>query len=593
MEFWKRTHNCGDLRIEDEGKKVILSGWVRRRRDHGGVIFIDLCDREGITQVVFNPERSRRAHGEASGLRSEYVIAVKGEVRRRPEGTVNPKLPTGKIEVMADALQLLNASLTPPFPIEDEEEIQEEVRLKYRYLDLRRPRMLKNLEFRHRVTQQVRQILTDRGFWEIETPLLTRSTPEGARDYLVPSRVQPGKFYALPQSPQLFKQMLMVAGVDRYFQIARCLRDEDLRADRQPEHTQIDIEMSFVEPENIFETVEDMLEKVFRKVLKVKVKRPFPRISYREALLKYGTDKPDLRFGLQIRELTELFRDSSFEVFRKTLEKDGTIRGLALPGGASLSLKQLDELTAFCRRAGAGGLIWIIFKPDGSIKSPLKKFISEKELGSIRGEFGCGPGDCLFVVADREAVAAEVLGRLRLRLAGELNLIEKTEYKFIWVVEFPLFSYNEEEKCYQAVHHPFTSPLPEDIPLLEKEPGRVRARAYDLVLNGTELGGGSIRIHEEKIQQQMFSLLNISDEEARAKFGFLLDALKYGAPPHGGIALGLDRLLMLMAGLDSIRDVITFPKTQKAICLTTGSPSEVTERQLKELHLKIFPGKKF
>ncbi len=587
MEFWKRSHLCGDLRLSDSSNRVTLSGWVRRRRDHGGVIFIDLCDRTGLTQVVFSPEAGSDAHRAAQELRSEFVVAVRGEVRPRPEGTVNPKIPTGEIELFADGLQIINPSLTPPFPIEDEEELQEEVRLRYRYLDLRRPSMLNNLRLRHRVTARTRQYLDGEGFWEIETPLLTRSTPEGARDYLVPSRVHPGKFYALPQSPQLFKQMLMVSGVDKYFQIARCLRDEDLRADRQPEHTQIDLEMSFVEPEDIFRVVEGLVGTLFGEFRGVEMERPLKRMTYAEAMLKYGSDKPDLRFGLEIREAGEIFAGSGFRVFRETLDSGGAVRGLAVPGGASLSLKQLDELTEFCRRAGAGGLLWILFREGGGLKSPIKKFLSEGELNRLRETFSCSEGDCLMLVADRPEKAAEVIGRLRLKLAADLGLVPKDRYEFLWVVDFPLFGYNPEEKRFEAVHHPFTSPHPEDLELLETDPGKVRSRAYDLVLNGTELGGGSIRIHREQVQKQVFSLLNIGPEEAESRFGFLLEALRHGAPPHGGIALGLDRLLMLMGGLSSIRDVITFPKTQKAICLTTGSPSEVDPRQLKDLHIAL------
>ena len=587
MEFWKRSHLCGDLRLSDSSNRVTLSGWVRRRRDHGGVIFIDLCDRTGLTQVVFSPEAGSDAHRAAQELRSEFVVAVRGEVRPRPEGTVNPKIPTGEIELFADGLQIINPSLTPPFPIEDEEELQEEVRLRYRYLDLRRPSMLNNLRLRHRVTARTRRYLDGEGFWEIETPLLTRSTPEGARDYLVPSRVHPGKFYALPQSPQLFKQMLMVSGVDKYFQIARCLRDEDLRADRQPEHTQIDLEMSFVEPEDIFRVVEGLVGTLFGEFRGVEMERPLKRMTYAEAMLKYGSDKPDLRFGLEIREAGEIFAGSGFRVFRETLDSGGAVRGLAVPGGASLSLKQLDELTEFCRRAGAGGLLWILFREGGGLKSPIKKFLSEGELNRLRETFSCSEGDCLMLVADRPEKAAEVIGRLRLKLAADLGLVPKDRYEFLWVVDFPLFGYNPEEKRFEAVHHPFTSPHPEDLELLETDPGKVRSRAYDLVLNGTELGGGSIRIHREQVQKQVFSLLNIGPEEAESRFGFLLEALRHGAPPHGGIALGLDRLLMLMGGLSSIRDVITFPKTQKAICLTTGSPSEVDPRQLKDLHIAL------
>ncbi len=587
MEFWKRSHLCGDLRLADGSSRVTLSGWVRRRRDHGGVIFIDLCDRTGLTQVVFSPAASPEAHLMAQELRSEFVVAVKGEVRPRPEGTVNPKFPTGEIEVFADGLQIINPSLTPPFPIEDEEDLQEEIRLRYRYLDLRRPSMLRNLHLRHRVTGRVRRILDEQGFWEIETPLLTKSTPEGARDYLVPSRVHPGKFYALPQSPQLFKQMLMVAGVDKYFQIARCLRDEDLRADRQPEHTQIDLEMSFVEPEDIFEVIEGLVGTLFEEFLGFRMERPLRRMTYAEAMLTYGSDKPDLRFGLKIRGAGDIFRENEFGVIRQTLDSGGVVRGLAVPGGAALSLKQLDDLTRFCQEAGAGGLLWILFKEGGTLKSPMKKYLSGEEVARLKELFDCSEGDCLMLIADQAPTAAEVLGRLRLKLAADRGLIPKDRFEFLWVVDFPLLGYNPEEKRFEAVHHPFTSPHPEDLELLETDPGKVRSRAYDLVLNGTELGGGSIRIHREEVQEQVFALLNIGREEARSRFGFLLEALHYGAPPHGGIALGLDRLLMLMGGLSSIRDVITFPKTQKAICLTTGSPSEVSPRQLKDLHIGL------
>lgn len=587
MEFWKRSHLCGDLRLSDDSSRVVLSGWVRRRRDHGGVIFIDLCDRTGLTQVVFSPEAGPEAHLTAQELRSEFVVAVKGEVRPRPEGTVNPKIPTGEIEIFADGLQVINPSRTPPFPIEDEEDLQEEVRLRYRYLDLRRPSMLKNLQLRHRVTGRVRRYLDQRGFWEIETPLLTKSTPEGARDYLVPSRVHPGKFYALPQSPQLFKQMLMVAGVDKYFQLARCLRDEDLRADRQPEHTQIDIEMSFVEPEDIFEVVEGMVGTLFEEFLDFRMDRPLRRMTYAEAMLSYGSDKPDLRFDLRIRDAGGIFGENEFRVIRDALDSGGVVRGLALPGGADLSLKQLDDLTGLCREAGAGGLLWILFREGGGLKSPMKKYLSEGEVDRLKELFDCSEGDCLMLIADQAPVAAEVLGRLRLKLAAERKLIPKDRFEFLWVVDFPLLAYNPEEQRFEAVHHPFTSPHPEDLELLETDPGKVRSRAYDLVLNGTELGGGSIRIHREEVQEKIFALLNIGPEEARSRFGFLLEALSYGAPPHGGIALGLDRLLMLMGGLSSIRDVITFPKTQKAICLTTGSPSEVSPRQLRDLNISL------
>jgi len=587
MEFWKRTHMCGELRLSDQGREVVLSGWVRRRRDHGGVIFIDLSDREGLTQVVFNPQTEAEAHAAASSLRGEFVVAVKGSVRPRPAGTENPDLPTGEIEVAASGLQVLNPSQPPPFSLEDDGDVQEEVRLSHRYLDLRRPRMLANLKFRHEVTQAVRAYLAGLGFWEVETPLLTKSTPEGARDYLVPSRVHPGQFYALPQSPQLFKQMLMVSGVDKYFQIARCLRDEDLRADRQPEHTQIDCEMSFVVPEDIYRVIEGLVAEVFSRVLGKEIKIPFRRMPYSEAMLRYGSDKPDLRFGLEIRDLSEVFRETEFGVFRQSLDSGGVIRALAVPGGASFSLKTMDELTAYAQSCGAGGLLWILLREDGSFKSPMKKFLDQEVLARVTRELSCGPGDCVLMVADRAKTAAETTGRLRLKLAHDLKLVPKGVFEFLWVVDFPLLEFDEEAGRFTAVHHPFTSPSWADLELLETDPGKVRALAYDLVLNGTEMGGGSIRIHRREVQEKMFGLLGISPEEARARFGFLLDALQYGAPPHGGIALGLDRMLMLMGGLDSIRDVITFPKTQRAICLTTGSPSPVSPEQLQELHIEL------
>ncbi len=583
----KRTHTCGQLRLADSGAEVSLSGWVRRRRDHGGVIFIDLCDREGLTQIVFNPSASPASHERAQSLRSEFVVAVKGAVRPRPEGTANPKLPTGEIEVLASDLEVLNPSRTPPFAIEDEEELQEDVRLAHRYLDLRRPKMLANLKLRHQATRAIREILSARGFWEVETPLLTKSTPEGARDYLVPARLHPGKFYALPQSPQLFKQMLMVAGVDRYYQIARCLRDEDLRADRQPEFTQVDLEMSFVEEEDVIAVTDELVARVFAEVLKVEIPRPFRRMTYAEAMLRYGTDKPDTRFGLEIGELTEIFAESPFSVFKQVKESGGAIRGLAVPKGASLSLKDLQELVAFAQGCGAGGLVWILLREDGTFKSPIQKLLSAPELAALQEKLACGKGDLILIVADRPAVAAEVLGRLRLQVARALKLIPSGVFSLLWVVEFPLFQMNEEEGRLEAVHHPFTSPRPDDLPLLETNPAKVRSRAYDLVLNGVELGGGSIRIHREEVQEKIFALMKIAPEQARSRFGFLLDALRSGAPPHGGIALGLDRWLMLMLGLDSIRDVIAFPKTQRAICLATDSPSAVSERQLKDLHIKI------
>ncbi len=587
MKYSRRTHSCGELTSGALGEKVVLAGWARRVRDHGGVIFIDLADRDGVTQVVINPEAGPEVCRLAEKVRSEYVIEVRGEVRGRPEGTVNPRLPTGEIEVACDQLEILNPSLTPPFPISDDEDIQEETRLAYRYLDLRRPRMLRSLQLRHRVSQEVRRFLSGEGFWEVETPLLTKSTPEGARDYLVPSRIHPGRFYALPQSPQLFKQMLMVSGVDKYFQLARCLRDEDLRADRQPEHTQIDIEMSFVEADDIFLLVEGLVKEVFGRVFGIEVPTPFSRMTHREAIGRFGSDKPDTRFGLELNDVTDIFAGCGADFIRQALEGGEIVRALAVPGGSALSQSRLEALVEFCREHGAGGLIWIVFREDGTIKSPLRKQLTGETLDRLRRQLGCGPGDLALAVVGDEETASEVMGRLRLKIGRDLEMIPGDVFNFLWVHDFPLLVFDEELGRYAAVHHPFTSPKPEDIPLLDSDPLKARARAYDLVLNGTELGGGSVRIHRREIQEKMFSLLGIGPEQAQARFGFLLDALRYGAPPHGGIALGLDRLLMLAAGLESIRDVITFPKTQKAVCLTTGSPSEVSEEQLRELHIRL------
>ncbi|KUK13194.1 MAG: aspartate--tRNA ligase [Synergistetes bacterium] len=583
---WKRTCYCAELEEKDVGKRVTLMGWVNRERDHGGLTFIDLRDRSGIVQLVFGPDIDPHAHEKAKKVRSEYVIAVRGEVKRRPLGTENPALKTGNIEIWCYEIKVLNVAQTPPFPISDDEEVDENVRLKYRYLDLRRPKMQRNIILRHKAALWVRNFLSSQGFLEIETPFLTKSTPEGARDYLVPSRVNPGCFYALPQSPQLFKQIFMISGFDRYFQIVRCFRDEDLRADRQPEFTQIDMEMSFPTEEDIFDISERMITGLFKELLDVDIDRPFPRVSYREAMLKYGSDKPDTRFGLEISDITNVFKDTKIKVFRDVVEKGGSIRAIKVPQGQKLSRKDLDELVEVARSFGAKGLAWFAFTSDG-IKSPLAKFLSEGEINALRELLSIENGDILLVGADEnEEVLAEYMGRVRLSLPARLG-INLQGYKFLWIVDFPLLQWNEEENRYEAVHHPFTSPKEEDIPLLDTDPLKVRARAYDMVLNGIELGGGSIRIHSSELQSKVFKLLNIGEEEAKEKFGFLLEALSYGAPPHGGIAFGFDRLVMLLAGEDSIRDVIAFPKTQKAVCLMTGAPSPVTAKQLKELHIEV------
>ncbi|RMG57933.1 MAG: aspartate--tRNA ligase [Deltaproteobacteria bacterium] len=582
----KRTHYCGAITTEDVGKTVTLCGWVHRRRDHGGLIFVDLRDREGFVQVVFNPQVNREAHEKAEKLRSEFVISVRGRVERRPEGTENPSIPTGEVEILAEKLSILNESKPVPFPLEDETDVAENVRLKYRYLDLRRPSMQRVMITRHQVTRATRDYFYENGFLEIETPFLTKSTPEGARDYLVPSRVNPGAFYALPQSPQLFKQILMVSGYDRYFQIVRCFRDEDLRADRQPEFTQIDVEMSFVDREDIFETMEGLMEKIFRDVLGVSVNRPFRRMPYRQAMDLYGSDKPDLRFGMEITDITEEVKGSDFNVFNRVIESGGVVRALVAPQMAGISRSKIDELTEVASIGGAKGLAYFKVE-EGGLSSPIAKFFGENHLKAIQEKTGAEAGDMIFIVADTWEVVCDSLGRLRLHLGRELNLIDEGRYEFLWVIDFPLLEYDEEEKRFVAMHHPFTSPVPDDIPLLDEDPLRVRAQAYDLVLNGSEVGGGSIRIHQRALQEKMFSLLNISEEEARVKFGFLLDALQYGAPPHGGIAFGLDRLVMIIAGVDSIRDVIPFPKTQKAVCLMSGAPSPVGKEQLKELHIKL------
>ncbi|QGP90760.1 Aspartate--tRNA ligase [Neomoorella glycerini] len=579
-----RSHGCGELRAGDTGKEVTLMGWVHRRRDHGGLIFIDLRDRSGLVQVVCDPEAGP-AFKKAEEVRNEYVVAVTGRVRPRPEGTANPKLATGTIEVEARELRILNRAKTPPFYIEDNIEVDEALRLRYRYLDLRRPEMQGIMYLRYRTTRAIRAFLDSRGFWEIETPMLTRSTPEGARDFLVPSRLRPGEFFALPQSPQLFKQILMVAGIERYFQIVRCFRDEDLRADRQPEFTQLDMEMSFIQREDILNLVEELMAHVFRETLGIELTLPLPRLTYQEALARFGSDKPDVRFGLEIIDVSDLVRGCGFKVFADAAARGGVVRGLCVPGGASFSRRELDELTRAAAVFGAKGLAWMAITAEG-IRSPIAKFFTSEELQELVARMGGREGDLLLFVADSETVAATALGSLRLELGRRLHLYEPEQLAFTWVTDFPLLEYSPEEKRYVAVHHPFTMPREEDWPLLDTAPLKVRALAYDLVLNGVELGGGSIRIHRRDIQEKMFSLLGFSPEEAREKFGFLLEAFEYGTPPHGGIAFGLDRMIMLMARRDTIRDCIAFPKTQSGTCLMTAAPSTVVPEQLLELHLK-------
>lgn len=586
MSF-KRSHHCGDLRKEDSGKEVTLCGWVSKRRDHGGIIFIDLRDRHGIVQVVIDPAHDAKDFHKAEAVRSEYCLQVTGFVRDRSAETINPNLPTGEIEVVAKELNILNPSKTPPFYIQDGVDVDENVRLRYRYLDLRRPEMQKNLILRHKVCKAVRDFLDDRDFLEIETPDLCKSTPEGARDYLVPSRVNPGKFYALPQSPQLFKQLLMIAGMERYFQIARCFRDEDLRADRQPEFTQLDMEMSFIDEDDIMTLTENLIAYVFQKTLGVELKVPFGRMTWDDAMDKYGSDKPDLRFDMQLVNMNDALQGTQFKVFKDIIEKGGLVKAINVKGYSTIPRRELDGLVDFVGIYGAKGLAWIIYNEDGSIKSPIAKFFSEEELKRILAAGKAEPGDVLLFVADRKPlVVAAALGALRIEMAKRRGLIDPDKLCFTWVVKFPMFEYNEEEHRYVAMHHPFTSPCDEDVDKLLTDPAHVYAKAYDMVLNGVEIGGGSIRIHDRDVQKKVFEAIGLTDEQAKEKFGFLMTAFEYGAPPHGGLAFGLDRLVMLMAKRPSIRDVIAFPKTQSAMDLMSQAPNFVDDKQMRELHIR-------
>lgn len=587
MAGMHRSCGCGRVTEKDCGKELTLAGWVNTRRDHGGLIFIDLRDRSGIVQVVMSPQYGEDAFHKAEDVRSEYVLAIRGIVRERSPETVNPKMQTGKIEVVVSEMSVLNKAKTPPFYVEDGIDVDETVRLKYRYIDLRRPEMQRNLIMRHKIVHEMRQFLDAHDFLEVETPILTKSTPEGARDYLVPSRVNPGKFYALPQSPQLFKQLLMVSGLERYFQIARCFRDEDLRADRQPEFTQLDIELSFEDQDFILDLMEHMMQRIFKNVLNVDIQIPFKRITWDDAMNLYGSDKPDLRFDMHFYDISDLLRDTGFKVFRNVLDNGGIVKAITVKGDAAIPRRELDGLVDYVGNYGAKGLAWIGLNKDGSLKCQITKFLGEDKIREIGKFCEAENGDLILIIADKPKVVAQALGELRLEMARRMNLIDENEFCFRWVTDFPMFEYSEEDKRWVAEHHPFTAPRDEDVQYLLTDPSKVYAKAYDMVLNGVEAGGGSLRIYQEELQEKVFKAIGITHEEAQEKFGFLLDAFRYGAPPHAGIALGLDRLVMLMLRLGSIRDVIAFPKTQSAIDQMTQAPSEVVDMQLKELHIRV------